>query len=78
MTELFSAGSETQGQAEGQTQGCNMVVKGNMLTITIDLTKNEGRSASGKTIVIASSHGNQKITLPDGNAAWVGVNCYKK
>ncbi len=74
-----SMGMKESGPAVGSmSQGCKMEVKGNILTITVDLTKNEGRSASGKTIVIASSHGNTPIVLPDGNKAWVGVNVYKK
>ncbi len=68
----------TKATVTAMPQGCNMAVEGNVLTIKIDLTKDEGRSASGKTIVIASSHGNRMIALPDGRPAWVGVNVYKK
>lgn len=50
-------------------------VKGNTLTITVDLTKEFGPSSSGKTIVIASTEGN--IPLP-GCTEVVGLNVYRK
>lgn len=50
-------------------------VKGDKLHITVDLSKDFGPSKSGKTIIIASSEGNQKI---DGSEAVMGVNIYKK
>jgi hypothetical protein len=51
-------------------------VENNILTITVDLSKEFGPSKSGKTIIIASSEGNQKIE--DGNGAIIGLNIYKK
>lgn len=54
-----------------------METKGKKLQITVDLTKNHGRSKSGKTVTIASTQGNQKIDGPDGDV-WVGLNVYKK
>jgi uncharacterized OB-fold protein len=50
-------------------------VKGKILTITVDLTKEFGPSSSGKTIIIASTEGN--IPLP-GRAEVVGLNVYRK
>lgn len=47
----------------------------NILTITVDLSKSFGPSASGKTIIIASTEGNQPI---DGTPAVVGLNVYRK
>ena len=38
-----------------------MSVEGNTLTIKVDLSKEFGPSTSGKTIIIASSEGNQSI-----------------
>jgi hypothetical protein len=49
-------------------------VKDNKLTIEIDLTKEFGRSKSGKTITIASTKGNQKI---EGTDVIIGLNVYK-
>ncbi|MDO9341560.1 MAG: hypothetical protein Q7T72_13685 [Bacteroidales bacterium] len=49
--------------------------KADILTITIDLSKPGTPSATGKTMVIASTKGNQKID-PEKNI-FVGVNVYK-
>ena len=52
-----------------------MVVKGNTLTITVDLAKNFGPSKTGKSIIVASTEGNLPV---DGNpAVRVGVNVYR-
>ena len=40
-----------------------MKIEGNVLTIKVDLSKEFGPSASGKTIIIASTEGN--VTVPD-------------
>jgi hypothetical protein len=53
-----------------------MSVDGNILTIKVDLTKDFGPSTSGKTIIIASSEGNQSI--PGKEALKIGLNVYKK
>ncbi len=50
-------------------------IKGNVLTITVDLAKTFGPSASGKTIIIASTEGNQTI---EGRQEVIGLNIYKK
>ncbi len=49
--------------------------KADILTITIDLSKPGTPSSTGKTMVIASTKGNQKID-PEKNI-FVGVNVYK-
>jgi len=51
-----------------------MAVKGNTLTITVDLAQELGPSKSGKTVLIASSDGNQPIP---GTDAKLGINIYK-
>jgi hypothetical protein len=53
-----------------------MSIDGNILTIKVDLSKDFGPSASGKTIIIASSEGNQSI--PGKDAVKIGLNVYKK
>ena len=53
-----------------------MSVDGNILTIRVDLTKDFGPSSSGKTIIIASSEGNQSV--PGKEAVKIGLNVYKK
>ena len=51
----------------------------NTLTIVIDLQK-PTPSASGKTLVVASSRGNQTIAdcLVLGSPVTIGLNCYIK
>jgi len=53
-------------------------IQGNDLIITIEMQK-PTPSASGKTLVIASSHGNQTTTATiDGKPVVVGLNAYIK
>lgn len=52
-----------------------MKVEGNLLHITVDLSKTHGLSASGKTIIVATTKGNQE--LPDHPGVKVGLNVYK-
>ena len=52
-------------------------VKNNKLIITIDMNAKPTPSASGKTLVVASSHGNQQTSVMiDGKPVIVGVNAY--
>jgi hypothetical protein len=52
------------------------IEKGN-LVITIPMNAHPTPSASGKTLVVASSHGNQKSDLViDGKNVVIGVNAY--
>jgi hypothetical protein len=52
-----------------------MKIAGNILTITVDLTKEFGPSSSGKTIIIASTEGN--VSVPEREEK-VGLNVYRK
>jgi hypothetical protein len=52
-----------------------IMVAGNILTITVDLTKEFGPSSSGKTIIIASTEGN--VAVPERDEK-VGLNVYRK
>ena len=54
----------------------DMKVEGDVLTIKVDLTKEFGPSASGKTIIIASTEGN--IAIPEKEEVKIGLNVYKK
>ena len=56
-------------------QNVEMTVKGNILTITADLSKDFGPSKSGKTIIIATSGGN--VSVPGNEAIKVGINIYR-
>jgi len=51
-------------------------VEGNILTVKVDLTKEFGPSASGKTIIIATTEGNQSV--PGSDLVKMGINVYKK
>jgi len=53
-----------------------MKLEENILTIKVDLTKEFGPSASGKTIIIASTEGN--IAVDGHEEAKIGLNVYKK
>src|SRR4029079_10000354 len=48
---------------------------GNILTITVDLSKEFGPSSSGKTIIVASTEGN--VTVPEREEK-IGLNVYRK
>lgn len=50
-------------------------VKGSKLIIEVDLSKTFGPSKSGKTIIVASTEGNQKV---EGTDVVLGLNAYKK
>jgi hypothetical protein len=53
-------------------------IEGKRLVITADL-ETPTPSASGKTLVVASSHGNMATTaVVDGKPVIVGLNCYIK
>ena len=52
-----------------------MSALGNILTITVDLSKEFGPSSSGKTIIIASTEGN--VAVPNREEK-VGLNVYRK
>ncbi len=53
-----------------------MSLEGDILTIRVDLSKDFGPSASGKTIIIASTEGN--VVIPGREGSKVGLNVYKK
>ncbi len=52
-----------------------MTIEGDILMIRVDLSKEFGPSASGKTIIIASTEGN--LSVPDREEK-VGLNVYRK
>lgn len=57
-------------------QNVNATVKGNILTITVDLAAPTSLSASGKTEVIGTTRGNARITGPNGEV-FLGLNVYQ-
>jgi len=57
----------------------NATIKGKQLIITIDLNDPPQPSKSGKSIVLASSNGNQPTTASyEGKPVIVGLNAYVK
>lgn len=59
-----------------EATNCKITMKGNIMTITIDLSKDYGLSTSGKSKIIASTRGNKPV---DGHPnTFIGINCYKK
>ncbi len=52
-----------------------MRVEGNILTITVDLSKDYGISKSGKSTIIASTGGNKPV--PGNEDAKIGLNIYR-
>jgi len=52
------------------------VSKDGILTITVDLKEEHGPSASGKTIIVATSSGNQSVQHA-GQEIKFGLNVYK-
>ncbi len=61
-------------RSRGNMKNVEMKVEGDLLTITIDLSKDFGPSKSGKTIIIASTEGNKSIP---GKEHKIGLNVYK-
>jgi hypothetical protein len=57
----------------------NAELKNGKLIITIDTNKKPTPSASGKSLVVCSSHGNQPTDVViDGKPLYIGVNGYIK
>jgi hypothetical protein len=52
-------------------------IKGDVLTITVNLKERHGRSASGKSETIATTAGNSKLPAPFGDVS-VGLNVYTR
>jgi hypothetical protein len=57
-------------------QNIEMDVQGDILTVTIDLTKRGGVSNSGKTISVATTSGG--VSVPDHKDIKIGINAYVK
>lgn len=53
-----------------------MKIKDNKLTMVVDLSKEFGKSSSGKSTIIASTEGN--MSLPDMDDIKVGLNVYRR
>lgn len=51
-----------------------MTIEGETLTIKVDLSKEFGKSKSGKTIIVASTEGN--VSVPERDEK-IGLNIYR-
>ncbi len=54
----------------------DMKIEGNMLTISVDLSKSFGPSSSGKTTIIATTEGN--VAVEGREEVKIGLNIYTK
>ena len=54
----------------------DMAVEHGKLIITVDLTKDLGPSASGKSVMIATTEGN--VDVPGATDVKIGLNIYRK
>lgn len=54
----------------------DLKVEGEKLVITVDLKARHGKSASGKTTIVATSEGN--ISVPGHEEIKLGLNLYTK
>ena len=57
-------------------KNCEMKLNDNILTITVDISKEYSKSASGKSIIIASTEGN--VSIPEKEDIKIGLNIYRK
>ena len=57
-------------------KNCEMKLNGDILTIRVDISKEFGKSSSGKSIIIASTEGN--VSIPDKEEIKIGLNIYRK
>jgi len=57
-------------------KNCEMKLNGDILTITVDISKKFGVSSSKKSIIIASTEGN--VSIPDKENIKIGLNVYRK
>ncbi len=56
-------------------KNCEMNIEGDTLTITVDISKEFGKSSSGKSIIIGTTEGN--VSVPGKEDIKVGVNVYR-
>jgi len=55
------------------------VDKAGKLHITIDLNREAGFSKTGKSMIVATTNGNQVVPFQNGGkVTYLGVNCYRK
>lgn len=75
-SKLGLCGKNKQKRGGAKMKNIEMSVQGQELIIKVDLSQSFGRSTSGKSIIIASTEGNQSI--PGNEEIKIGLNIYKK
>lgn len=74
--DILSSLMRPQNGRNARNKTMKVTIKANVLTIEIDMQK-PTPSASGKTLVVASTHGNQPTTaMIDGKPIIIGLNAY--
>ena len=63
--------------ARGNMQNIEVQVQGDKLVIVVDLSQELGLSASGKSVVIATTRGNADGVVPGYEEIVVGLNVYR-
>ena len=53
------------------------VSKANVMTITVDLNKDFGASKSGKTTIVASTEGNERMNDNSKDEFMIGMNVFR-
>jgi hypothetical protein len=61
---------------EDLMKNVEMRIEQGKLIVTVDLTKELGPSASGKSVIIASTEGN--VEVPGAPDVKIGLNVYRK
>jgi len=56
-------------------ENMDLKINGDILTITVDLSKTIGKSNSGKSVNIATTSGNKKV--PGRENLFIGLNIYE-
>ena len=57
-------------------QNITLTRNGDKLVVEIDLSKDFGPSASGKTLIVASTRGNPAV--PGAPDTFIGLNCFRR
>ncbi len=57
-------------------KNCEMKLEWDILTIKVDLSKEFGKSSSGKSIIIGTTEGNASV--PGKEEVKIGLNVYRK
>lgn len=61
-----------------EMENVKVIVKGTKMMIEVDLEKDLGPSSSGKTVIIGTTRGNQRIKVPFGTGfVFLSLNVYR-